>query len=256
VITRNAVDEDFLAEVVTRITGAVRPWRIILFGSRARGSASDDSDYDFYVEVDATGDDALRDAYDRIMGALIRRPYPVDLKVHSQGSLEDRRDDPGTLEWDVAREGRALYSDPDASPVIAPSDRVREPSPEAPRSFQVWLKLAEVDLQHRDDLWKLDREYWAQICWLSHQTVEKHLKALLLFHWIRPRRTHDLPTLLGQLERCGKLLSEVRSECDLLNTHAVTARYVPGLLLREPDARRATEAADRVVAAIRPLLQL
>ena len=53
-ITRNAVDEDSLAEVVTRITGVLRPWRIILFGSRARGSASDDSDYDFYVEVDAT----------------------------------------------------------------------------------------------------------------------------------------------------------------------------------------------------------
>lgn len=245
----NVVDEEFVADVVSRITAALRPWRIVLFGSRARGRATERSDYDFYVEVEASGHDALREEHDRIRVALRGGGAYVDVKVEPRGALEQRRDDPGTLEWDVAREGRVLYSDPAASTTIAPADRVRESSREPPRSLGEWLELAEKDRQHRDDLWTLDREYWAQICWLSHQTAEKHLKALLVSRWVRPERTHELDILLGQLERSGLPLPGIRAECELLTKHAVSARYAAGLLLRKPDARLATDAADRIITA-------
>ena len=40
-------------DMVTKIRQAVEPWRIVLFGSRARGDFRQRSDYDLYVEVKA-----------------------------------------------------------------------------------------------------------------------------------------------------------------------------------------------------------
>lgn len=250
-ITRSAVDEEFLAEVVTRITDVVRPWRIILFGSRARGGATDDSDYDFYVEIDATGDDALDAAHDRIRDALDDGDPPpsVDVKVQSRGSLEDRRDDPGTIEWDVAREGRLLYADPDAGTTLVPPDRVREPFPGEPDSSRDWLEVASRDVRHRDYLRKLPEDWSPEIGWLSQQAAEKYLKALLVSRRLRPPRTHNLSELLTVVERSRGLLSGLRADCKLLTKHAIAPRYTVGHL-RPTHARAAIAACDRIVAAV------
>lgn len=91
-------------EIAARIVAAVHPWRIVLFGSRARGNAREHSDYDLYVEIDDT-----RASIDEIDARLRRLAYPpgpsIDVKVKRRGEIERRRDDPGTIEWDVAREG-------------------------------------------------------------------------------------------------------------------------------------------------------
>src|SRR5437868_1597203 len=105
---------DIATEVVTRITGVMRPWRIVLFGSRVRGDAKAHSDYDFYVEVDAADDTVLRAVHDRIWKLFSGEHGTLDFKVCQRGDLERRRDDPGTIEWDVAREGKLLYADPAA----------------------------------------------------------------------------------------------------------------------------------------------
>lgn len=43
--------DQFLAEIVDRIIAAYQPERIYLFGSKARGDAGPDSDYDLLVVV-------------------------------------------------------------------------------------------------------------------------------------------------------------------------------------------------------------
>lgn len=238
-------------EVVERITAALRPWRIVLFGSRARGRAKPHSDYDFYVEVDAPDDEALKAIHSRIVGLLRGTPSSMDFKVVRRGTLERRRNDPGAIEWDVSREGKLLYADPEATTDIAPQERVREPSPEVPESAGAWLDIAERDLRHRDDLWKLGRDYWSEICWLSQQTVEKHMKALLVSRWVRPARTHDLEALLEALRSAGIDMPALDEDCKLLTEHAIAPRYGAALTLRERDARIATDAADRILAAVR-----
>jgi predicted nucleotidyltransferase len=45
------LDDPVLAEIVRRLVDAVQPARIYLFGSRARGVATEDSDYDGFVLV-------------------------------------------------------------------------------------------------------------------------------------------------------------------------------------------------------------
>ena len=109
-IQRAATRKDVAQNVAYRIASAIQPWRIVLFGSRARGDAQEHSDYDFYVEVAVADDAGLRDVHHRIRD-LFSGEFGLDFKVCRRGDLERRRDDPGTIEWDVAREGIVLYAD-------------------------------------------------------------------------------------------------------------------------------------------------
>jgi HEPN domain-containing protein/predicted nucleotidyltransferase len=240
---------DALDEVVGRIVESVRPWRVVLFGSRARGDAKDHSDYDLYLEVN--GDEThAREIRDRIH-LLKRGPLTIDVKVSARGAIDARRDDPGTLEWDVAREGRVLYADA-AAPSIRPSPRkVSEASHEPPKSTAEWIESGERDLRHRHLLQDSSDDYSPEICWLSHQMCEKYLKALLVSRWVRPKRTHDLQELLAALRAAGCALPGLDADCELLTDHAIKPRYPEGLNLTAEQARLASDAADRILNAVR-----
>jgi HEPN domain-containing protein len=117
-----------------------------------------------------------------------------------------------------------------------------------------WLKQAERDLEARGDLLATGKDYSPEICWLSHQTCEKYMKALLVARRVRPERAHDLSKLLEALRGAGVELAGRDADCTLLTTHAITPRYPAGLDLGEEDARAASDAADRVITAVRELL--
>jgi HEPN domain-containing protein/predicted nucleotidyltransferase len=236
--------------IAERIVSAIHPWRIVLFGSRARGDATDQSDYDIYVEVDEPRE-RLKELRG-VIGDLFRDAgLWVDIKVQPRGEIERRRDDPGTLEWDVAREGRVLYANDAAPRVLAPPSRVREPSADPPESVFEWLELGERDLRAAGRLRDLDEDYWALVCNLCQQAVEKFMKALLVSRHVRPVRAHNLTELLAALRAAGCSLAGIDDDCLLLTAHAVAPRYAAGLALGEEDATKAFAAAERVVAAIR-----
>jgi len=84
------------------------PLAVYLFGSRARGDAGEDSDYDLYVVVDDDG------AAEKQTGKAIseaRRDFrePVDLLVRPRSIFEARKNRLGTLEEIVQHEGRKVY---------------------------------------------------------------------------------------------------------------------------------------------------
>src|SRR2546428_13937864 len=87
-IQRAPSRDDITHEAVARITGAIRPGRIMLFGSRARGNAKAHSDYDFYVEVDAPNRDALRDIDGQIRALFSGRGRARDFKLSLPGEFE------------------------------------------------------------------------------------------------------------------------------------------------------------------------
>src|SRR5258708_2994474 len=96
--------DEVVDEVAARIAEAVRPWRIVLFGSRARGDSREDSDYDLLIEIDSSATPRI-EIERQIRELFLGRAFRVDVKLRGPGEIERRRDDPGALEWDGARGG-------------------------------------------------------------------------------------------------------------------------------------------------------
>lgn len=249
---RTEMQNEILEQITARILSEMRPWRVVLFGSRARGDAKECSDYDIYLEIDGT-DQALRAAQSTVKSLCGDIGCELDVHARRPGQIDQRRDDPGTIEWDVAREGRILYAS-ESAPPITPRARVREPMPNPPHSMAEWIEAAERDLRHRQVLQASGDDFSPDICWLSQQTCEKYMKALLVSRWVRPRQTHDLTQLLTALRAADCELTGLDTDCALLGEHAIKPRYPEGLKLGRDDARLAMEAADRVVEAVRALL--
>jgi predicted nucleotidyltransferase len=94
-------------EMVRRIVEHVKPDRIVLFGSHARGRARPDSDVDLLVVV-RDGDD-IRALTVRLYRLLAGMGVPKDLVVVTLGEFERFKDVPGTVVRAAHLEGRVLY---------------------------------------------------------------------------------------------------------------------------------------------------
>ena len=98
-----------LADIVSRLVDAYRPERIYLFGSKARGEAGRDSDYDLLVVVP---DDASperrrsRLAYEVLWGT----GTAADVVVWPRFLFEERRRVPASLAATAIREGMLLHA--------------------------------------------------------------------------------------------------------------------------------------------------
>jgi predicted nucleotidyltransferase len=98
-----------LPEIVRRLVDAVAPQRIYLFGSRARGDFTQDSDYDVLVvtrPADGHGREVVRKAH----SALVGLGAPRDIVVVTSDWFERRRSVVASLPATVEREGRLLYA--------------------------------------------------------------------------------------------------------------------------------------------------
>src|SRR5689334_10669866 len=75
------VDRPLLDEIVRRLVARMRPNRIVLFGSQARGDAGPDSDIDLFVEME-TNQRPL-DRMIAVAEALSPRMFALDAFVYT-----------------------------------------------------------------------------------------------------------------------------------------------------------------------------
>jgi predicted nucleotidyltransferase len=98
-----------LAEIVRRLVAAYEPERIYLFGSKARGDAGPDSDYNLMVVVP---DDAppvrrrSRLAYEALRGT----GRAADVLVCTRSSFDSRLHVRASLPATIVSEGRLLHA--------------------------------------------------------------------------------------------------------------------------------------------------
>ena len=101
------VDETLLTEIVRRVLSAVRPERIILFGSAATGQMTKDSDIDLLI-VDLAPINTRAESV-KIRRALGDVGYPVDVVVIATERFEETKNIIGGIAYPANKHGRVLY---------------------------------------------------------------------------------------------------------------------------------------------------
>lgn len=98
-----------LAEIVHRLVAAYQPERVYLFGSKARGDAGPDSDYDLMVVVpDSAPPEARRSrlAYE----VLWEVATAADVLAWPRGRFDSRLHLKASLPATILREGKLLHA--------------------------------------------------------------------------------------------------------------------------------------------------
>ena len=164
----------------------------MLFGSRARGTAHDGSDWDVAILSRAeptAGRDACRllDKLERV-NAIVLRP----------DAIEANRDQASRVEAAIARQGRLL-----AGAWNRPQCRMEHLEME-PEDFHGDLEIAIRDIQNAVSVLcdaALDGDdYVPNLVELSQQAAEAVAKSIVAGHGLSPVATHELNELAAQLE--------------------------------------------------------
>lgn len=101
------ISEETLQELVTRLSDAMKPQKIVLFGSASRGNWEQARDLDLLVIQETE-----LPMHERIMEALRAiepLPCPVDVLVYTPEEWERWRTIPGTIHRIADRTGRIIY---------------------------------------------------------------------------------------------------------------------------------------------------
>jgi predicted nucleotidyltransferase len=106
--TDDPVQEQVLQEIARRLISRFTPRRILLYGSRATGTARPDSDYDLLIVWRDEDPPAARAA--TVRRALLDLGTPLDIAVVTPREYERYRNRRVHIVAIADREGRVLYA--------------------------------------------------------------------------------------------------------------------------------------------------
>jgi len=102
-----AAPEPPIAQIAQTISLALRPSRIILFGSRALGGARPDSDVDLMVEMES--DLPWHERAKLIYRLFHPRRWSMDVVVYTPDEASKLRQNPYSLLRQIEHSGQVLY---------------------------------------------------------------------------------------------------------------------------------------------------
>lgn len=105
--SNQSTEQALLDEIVRRIVAVAAPSQVVLFGSRARGTADRESDVDLLVVVDATP--SRRKTATELDLALVGIDVPIDLMVVTPADIRHAGLEISSVITPALREGRLLY---------------------------------------------------------------------------------------------------------------------------------------------------
>jgi predicted nucleotidyltransferase len=106
-MSKDVLTDDDIQEMTDRIVAATHPIKVILFGSRARGTAQPASDVDLLIiQADPV---EQRQAAIRLRRLLRDFRVPMDIVVVGEAFAERYGDIPGSVLYPAFKEGRILY---------------------------------------------------------------------------------------------------------------------------------------------------
>lgn len=185
-------------EELNRLVGAIvrafDPVAIYLFGSRARGGAREDSDYDLMVVVPDTTEDE-RAVCERLWQLASGAAIGATPFLSRCRTFEWRRREVGTLEHEVEVDGLQLYPKrqvpfPPTSPVVRRMNV---------KVVDEWLGRVEKDLTIARKGCEGDDTVPDQSAYHVQQAAEKLTKSALVAFQIRPGKGHDIKAFTALL---------------------------------------------------------
>ena len=101
---------DNIRQLTNCLVSQVKPLKVILFGSFADGSYTDESDYDFYLVVDdgRSVSKATDEAYNSVM-YVKNRPVDIVVGTNSRFEVKGKSKHSLMIEGEVQRKGILLY---------------------------------------------------------------------------------------------------------------------------------------------------
>ena len=101
------ITQEQINEITNRIVGNFRPQKIILFGSYANGTPTEESDLDLLIIKDS-------DLPSRVQNRKVRKilsdlRVPVDVIVKTAQEFETYKDIIGTVVYPASKFGRVIY---------------------------------------------------------------------------------------------------------------------------------------------------
>lgn len=110
-----------------------------------------------------------------------------------------------------------------------------------------WLEFARQDLQMAE--LALDEGIYNQVCFHSHQCVEKCLKAELANQGKTPPRIHSIVDLLGLFPT--DYLGDMREDLEQIDIYYIPTRYPDALPGSLPDGLPGREDAEEAISTAR-----
>src|ERR1700730_8841161 len=195
-----------------------KPQRVILFGSRARGEATRDSDIDLLVVVD---DDTPPEKLTTQAGYEAQGSYraAADVFPIRAETFERERVIANTLAAEADSDGIVVYGSPKGPCMKSPDPQARW------EAVDDWLAFAEMDRRGAEVLLMADPPALGLAAFHCQQAVEKLLKVFLTLTGKRGRKTHSLAQLGAAAAASFPKIAELVAAAKDWSKWAVDFRY-------------------------------
>ena len=197
---------------------------VILYGSRADGSARPDSDVDLMIiksDVPGTANERFREM-DAVLSD-VKKGYSLDARLYTPEQVERTLARGDHFIQDIILQGQALYAGETFAKYIELAEKSYNMNPQDSEYPEDWIRNAEED--YRMGLYLLEGGFLRGAGYNLQQAVEKTFKAYLIRQGWRLQRTHNLVELLNDALQYDATLEEFRSVCKLVSGYSTAGRY-------------------------------
>ena len=232
------------------------PLQVILFGSYAYGTPTEDSDVDLLVVMDIPKSEFTRKAIE--IRQRISYRFALDLWVRSPEEIAYRVSYNDWFLREITEKGELLHGSRGHYTIEdslgAPSRVKKEKDCMNPLTLE-WIEKAEGDYRTAKWLQQAPDPVHDSICFHAQQCIEKYLKAWLQEANIHAPRTHNLEELLVLITPTLPAWSDWQPDLKIIGAYAVDPRY-PGDSRTAEDTQHAMHICDKVRQAVRTQLKL
>ena len=247
--------EDIQA-VTNDIVQEFAPLQVILFGSYAYGTPTEDSDVDLLVVMDIPKSEYRNKALE--IQKRIPYRFGLDLLVRSPEEIAYRVAYNDWFLREITEKGDFLYGSNAYYRIRNRQDGLntfgKEQGCMNPLTLE-WVQRAEEDYNSAIWLQQAPAPLRNSICFHAQQCIEKYLKAWLQEADVPVPRTHDLEELLVLIVPTNPTWSQWQPDFKIITEYAVDSRY-PGDSATPDDTAHAICVCDAVRQTVRSGLEL